>query len=215
MMWCVSSVPKPVSSDGLLVGLAVAVGVLQVQESRCCWRRRRRRRRGTTPVGMSSPSAKTVRLVGLAVAVRVFEDDDLVVRLLPGLDLRIDLAAGHPQPALRVPVHLDRLGEQRIGGEEVDLEARRDDERLAFDLRIGIGNLGVPLGKRRLDKKQPARPMKVRFMMILVYLLKRRDREDRRDFDWNFLCGLAASAFQFVFSVFPDSRNANAMRIAS
>src|SRR5262249_13314165 len=52
------------------------------------------------------------RLVGLAVAVGVFEDDDLVVGDLARLDLRVDLAGGNPQPALGVEVHLDRLGQQ-------------------------------------------------------------------------------------------------------
>ena len=89
------------------------------------------------------------RLVGLAVAVGVFEDEDLVVRLLARLDLRVDLARRDPEPALRVEVHLDRLGEQRVGGEEVDLEPRRDDERLALELRVGVGDLGVRAGRRR------------------------------------------------------------------
>ncbi len=63
-----------------------------------------------------------------------------------GLDLRIGFAAGDPEPAGGVEVHLDRLGQQRIGGEEVDLEAVGDLKRLALDLRIGIGHLGVALG---------------------------------------------------------------------
>ena len=89
-MWCVSSVPKPErttrrrsalpspfvssrwSSSVLLATYAAAVSP------------------GSTPVGISRPSAKTVVTVGLAVAVRVFEDDDLVVGLLARLDLRVD-----------------------------------------------------------------------------------------------------------------------------
>ena len=36
------------------------------------------------PIGRWSPSAKTVQLVGLAVVVGVFEDQHLIVGLLPG-----------------------------------------------------------------------------------------------------------------------------------
>jgi hypothetical protein len=86
-------------------------------------------------------------LVGLAVAGGVFEDDDLVVGLLAGLDLRVGLARGDPEPALRVEVHLDRLGQQRVGGEEVHLEPFGEDERLAFQFRVGVRHLGVALGE--------------------------------------------------------------------
>ena len=50
-------------------------------------------------------------LVGLAVAVGVFEDQDLVVHLLLGLPVRIARPDGHPQPALGVERHLHRLGQ--------------------------------------------------------------------------------------------------------
>ncbi len=93
-------------------------------------------------------------LVGLAGALGVFEDDDLVVRFLAGLDLRIDLAAGDPEPAGRVEVHLDRLGQQRVGGEEVDLEALGELQGLALQLRVGIGNGGVLLGQRGAGQKE-------------------------------------------------------------
>ena len=102
---------------------------------------------GSTPVGMSSPSAKTVVLSALPVALGVFEDDDLVVGLLAGLDLRVNLARRHPEPALRVEVHLDRLGQQRVGREQVHLEPRRDDERLALQFRVGVGHRGVGLAE--------------------------------------------------------------------
>src|SRR5262245_53562895 len=93
-------------------------------------------------------------LVGLAGALAVFEDDDLVVGLLAGLDLRVGLAARQPEPAGGVPVHLDRLVQERIGGEEVDLKAVGDLERLAFDLGIGVGDLGVALGGERYQRGQ-------------------------------------------------------------
>ena len=93
-------------------------------------------------------------LVGFAVAVGVLKDDDLVVGLLARLDLRVDLAGGDPKPALRVEVHLDRLGEQRVGRVQRDLEALRDDERLAFDLGVRIRDGGVRLGEERSDRQQ-------------------------------------------------------------
>ncbi len=67
-------------------------------------------------------------LVGFAHTLGVFEDDDLVVLLGTRFDLRVRFAARDPQPALGVEVHLDRLGEQRVGGEQVDLEAVSDLE---------------------------------------------------------------------------------------
>ena len=52
----------------------------------------------------------------------------------------IDLRAGDPEPARGVEVHLDRLGDQRVGREQVDLEAVGDLERLPLDLGVGIGD---------------------------------------------------------------------------
>jgi hypothetical protein len=76
--------------------------------------------------------------VGAAFTVGVFEDDHLVVLRLARFDLRVGFAAREPKSAGGVEVHLDRLGEERVGGEEVDLETVGDLERLALDLRIGI-----------------------------------------------------------------------------
>ena len=123
-MWCVSSVPKPESTTRCLSALPSpsvslrwtqlgAVGDVGAAVARL------------DAGGDQQAVGEDGRLVGLAVAVGVFEDDDLVVGLLARLDLRIDLAARDPEPALRVEVHLDRLGQQRVGGEQVDLEARR------------------------------------------------------------------------------------------
>ena len=67
----------------------------------------------------------------------------------PGLICGYDLAARHPEPAGGVEVHLNRLGQQRIGGEQVDLETVGDLQRLALDLRVGIGHLGIALGEDR------------------------------------------------------------------
>ena len=85
-------------------------------------------------------------LVGLAGAGRVFEDDDLVVLPLARLDLWVRLAARDPEAASRVEIHLNGLGEQRVGREEIDLKAVRHLERAALDLRVGVRHLGVFLG---------------------------------------------------------------------
>ena len=84
--------------------------------------------------------------VGLADAFGVFEDDDFIILVVARFELRIGFAARDPEAALGVEVHLDRLGEQRIGGVKIDLETFGEDEGLAFQLGIGIGYLGVALG---------------------------------------------------------------------
>ena len=140
--------------DARLVGLAVAVGVLEVQQLGAV---------GDVGAAVARLDAGRDQqavgedggLVGPAVAVAVFEDQDLVVGDLARLDLRIDLGAGDPEPARGVEVHLDRLGDQRVGREQVDLEAVGDDERLALDLRVGIGDReGCPLPVGAGDRHQ-------------------------------------------------------------
>src|SRR5207248_5237805 len=49
--------------------------------------------------GNEQPLGKYGRLVGPAFAARIFENDDLVVGLLAGLDLGINFAGRDPQPA--------------------------------------------------------------------------------------------------------------------
>src|SRR5581483_11189512 len=78
-------------------------------------------------------------LVGSSRAVRVFQYVYFVIRHLTGLPLRIRFGCGAPEPALGVPVHLDRLLKHRIAGEKVDLPSVGQLERLALQLRIGIG----------------------------------------------------------------------------
>ena len=50
-------------------------------------------------------------LVGPAVAVRVFEDEQAVAVLAPGRALRVIRPGRDPQPAFRVPGHLHRIDE--------------------------------------------------------------------------------------------------------
>ena len=73
--------------------------------------------------------------VGHAVTVRVFQEDDLVVaggrtelggvaghlrREVLGIDLRVGVGGRDPQAAGGIPVHVHRLLEERVFGEERD-----------------------------------------------------------------------------------------------
>jgi hypothetical protein len=133
--------------DAPLVGLAVPVGVLQVDELRAVGHvaaavARLDAGRDEEPLGEDG------RLVGLAVAVRVLQDHDLVVRDLAGNDLGIVDEGRDPEPPARVPVHLRGLGDERIGGEQRDLEPVGDLEALPLDLGSGGGGSGFCCGER-------------------------------------------------------------------
>ncbi len=129
------------------VGLAIAVGVLEVQQlgrvgDIDATVSRQHTGRDQQVVG------KHRRFLGHAVAVGVLEDDDLVVRALAWLNVRIEPAAHEPEPPLRIPVHLDRLGDVRIGGKEVHLKAVRQLEGRHLGIGRGVRNvlqLQVPL----------------------------------------------------------------------
>ena len=93
--------------------------------------------------------------VSAPVAVGVLEDDQLVVRLVAGINVRVSRRATDPQPAATVPAHLDRagqIGELLLGGEQVHLEARIHVERAQLVLRrqqiVGAPALGRA-GERR------------------------------------------------------------------
>ena len=110
------------------VGLVVAVGVLEEHQVG-------RLGDQDAAVGELEPGRAVQAvgedglLVGLAVAVGVFEDQELVVHLLLGLPVRVGRPAGDPEPALGVERHLHRLGqlgELLLGGEQVDLQVLAD-----------------------------------------------------------------------------------------
>ena len=61
------------------------------------------------------------RFVGFAVIVAVLKDDYLVVGLVSRLQLRVGPGAGHPQATTGIPGHVDRVGQHRLGGKQVDL----------------------------------------------------------------------------------------------
>ena len=128
-MWCVSSVPKPESTTAIA------------------------RFDGG---GNEQSVGEYGGLVGFAVAVDILDDENAIVRFLPGRDLRIDLGAGDPEPPLGIEVHLDRLGDLRIGGEEIDFESVGELQGLPLEFRIWVGNvLQVALRERgAAERKQ-------------------------------------------------------------
>ena len=132
------------------IGLAVAVSVLQMQHfgavchvSAAVTRFDRGRNQ--------QPAGEDRGLVGNAVAVGIFQDHDLVVCLLTRSDLRIDFRHRDPQPAPWIKVHLNRLVQHRIGGEQSDFKSLGHIERLPLLFGIGDRNvLEFPLSKRNL-----------------------------------------------------------------
>ncbi len=133
--------------DPALVGLAVAVGVFHEQQLGGVGDVRSVA--GRKDAGRYQQAVgEDGRLVGLAISRRVFENDDLVVRDLARLELRIDAARRDPQPASRIPVRVNRFRNVGIGREQVDLEPFSDLELLQLLHRIGIGNVRqIPLGE--------------------------------------------------------------------
>ena len=78
------------------------------------------------------PFGEYGRLVGSAVMVRIFQNHDTVVRLATRLDVWIGRTGRNPRPAARVPVQIDRVGDHRVFGEQVDLEPVGHGKGLQF-----------------------------------------------------------------------------------
>jgi len=117
---------EALEDDRADVGLVVAVGVFEIPEIR--------------PGGDDhavAPELETERVVdvredlprvGDAVAVGIFENHQAVVHLLERFPLGIGVPAGHPEPPLRIDLHLDRVdqvGELLFRGKHVQFEAFR------------------------------------------------------------------------------------------
>ena len=144
--------------DAMHVRLVVAVGVLQEREVRLLGDihaavTELERQRDVQVVGEHG------RFVGPAVAVGVFENDQLVVRLVAGIDVRIRRRATDPQPAARIPTHLNRIGDVGklfFAGEQVHLESRIDLERLEF-----IGRAHPFVGAAALQSQRQRRDVGV------------------------------------------------------
>jgi hypothetical protein len=80
-------------------------------------------------------------LFGDAVTVDVLEDDDLVLLLLTGLDVRVERAAHDPKTAAGVPVHVGGVGDGGLVGEEIDLRTLDQLEGLKLGLYRGVGDV--------------------------------------------------------------------------
>ena len=103
--------PEPRQHNFPEVRLAVAINILEVKQFRTicdirpaiAWLDAR---------WDQQPVRKHRRLIRLAIPIHVLEHDDLIIRLLPWCDLRIDLRRRDPEPPPGVEIHLDRLGQQ-------------------------------------------------------------------------------------------------------
>ena len=136
---------KSRKDDARTVGFAVAVGVAKVQQFGAVGDidssvARSNSRRNHQPVGKDTDS------ICLSCSLRIGNYQDLVIGFLSRLDLRIDLRRGHPQIAGGVEVYLNRLGQQRVRREQIDLEPR------AFET-IGVR---VPIDRNSLRRAGPA-----------------------------------------------------------
>ena len=131
---------KAPQHDAPLIGLAVAIRVFEkkqfgaltnVNSSVAQFDARRNKKALSEDGGF----------VGLAITIGVFEDNDLVVRHLARLDLRIDRAADHPEAAARIKPHLNRLDDSvQFRSEEVRGKSVENAERGQFGGRVvGVG----------------------------------------------------------------------------
>ena len=82
------------------------------------------------PLGENGP------ILGHAVAVRVFQNDDAVFALPLGLANWVGHPLSHPEPSPRVDRHRDRLHDVRLAGEHRRLKARRQRHRGDCLLRL-------------------------------------------------------------------------------
>ena len=92
-----------------------------------------------------------VRALGLAVAVLVLQDDDLVAFRLAGVVRAIAHAFRDPDPAVAIDVDVGRIPQQRRLRPDGDFEAFRDLEEIERNLdRVGGGRRRGRLRYRRL-----------------------------------------------------------------
>ena len=125
------------------VGPAIAIGVSQKEQVGAF--------ANVNPAGTEREPGRHVettgkdgRLVGFPVAIGVLENKELVVRFLAGGELGRGQRRQHPEPALLIPVHGDRVGDaERFVGEEAGFEILVEFERseLSLGRRIGSGGL--------------------------------------------------------------------------
>ena len=130
--------------EALPGGFAIAVGVLEMEQLGAL---------GDVesaiakfdPTGHEEALDEFFELIGLAIVVGVLADEDVIVGLFAGFDLRVAEGAGDPEAAALVPAHLDGLDEAiGLGGEKIHGEAFEDLEggELFFGrLRFRAGRL--------------------------------------------------------------------------
>ena len=82
------------------------------------------------------------RLIGSAIVVGVFENDDLVVGGIARFELGVGPGAGNPEAAFGIPSHVDRVGEHGIGGEEIGFVAGQEFKVFQFRSRVVIVHQG-------------------------------------------------------------------------
>ncbi len=80
-------------------------------------------------------------MFGDSIAVPIFQHNHPILRNAAWLDLRISHRAGNPETTGRVEVDLDGLGQQRIGGIEIDLKAIGNLKVSEFGRNRSIRNL--------------------------------------------------------------------------
>ncbi len=111
------------------------------------------------PVGQFEVAGEHRALVGLAVAVGVFEDDQLVVHRRLRLPMGIVLPGRDPQPSLGVERHLhrlDQLGKLLFRREQLDLQPLADGHRLDGLVAALEGRRPRQVGLR-IDERQRVR----------------------------------------------------------
>ena len=146
------------------VGLVVAVGVFEEQQVRLLRDEHAASAEFETGRHMQSVG-EDGPLVGAAVAVGVFKDQNLVARHLAGEVLRVGLHRADPEPALGVERHLHRVGKFRkvlLRRKKVDRVTVGQLELLGLFVRRGQDdrvlvvrrNLGERLGVDRLGERR-------------------------------------------------------------
>ena len=111
------------------------------------------------PVGQLQVAGEHRALVGLAVAVGVLEDDQLVVHRRLRLPVGVVLPGRDPQPSLGVERHLhglDQLGKLLLRREQLDLQSLADGHRLDGLLAALEGRRTRQVGLR-IDEGQRVR----------------------------------------------------------
>ena len=144
---------EPVEHDLAEISLVIAVGVFQEDEVRLL--RDVEPAVGDLEAGRQMEAIGEHRLlVGFAVAIGVFEDQDLVIDGHAGQVLWVAGHRGDPEPALRVERHLHRvgkLGKLDLRGEAIHLVALLDLHHRQRLLGGGRGSERLDVGLDRLE----------------------------------------------------------------